>query len=143
MPPLIRASRIEKVTREQPDLLKPGDQVPHFIVRNLDGDAVAYSAVWQHRNLILAAVPAAAAFEEYVSLLANRTSSFGFDTDCVITHDIVDGLPYPSVVVADRWGEIVHLASAADEARLPDVGELQEWIDYVQRRCPECEGEAK
>ena len=131
------------MTREQPDLLKPGDQVPHFIVRNLDGDAVAYSAVWQHRNLILAAVPAGAAFEEYVSVLANRTSSFGFDTDCVITHDIVDGLPYPGVVVADRWGEIVHLASAADEARLPDVGELQEWVDYVQRRCPECEGEAK
>ena len=131
------------MTREQRELLKPGDQVPHFTVRNLDGDAVAYSAVWQHRNLILAALPAGAAFEEYVSLLANRTSSFGFDTDCVITHDIVDGLPYPGVVVADRWGEIVHLASAADEARLPDVGELQEWVDYVQRRCPECEGEAK
>ena len=140
---MIRASRIEKVTREQPDMLKPGDLVPHFIVRNLDGDAVSYSAVWQHRNLILAAVPAGAAFEEYVSVLADRTSSFGFDTDCVITHDMVDGLPYPGVVVADRWGEIVHLASAADEARLPDVGELQEWIDYVQRRCPECEGEAK
>jgi len=140
---MIRASRIEKVTREQPDMLKPGDLVPHFIVRNLDGDAVSYSAVWQHRNLILAAVPAGAAFEEYVSLLADRASSFGFDTDCVITHDMVDGLPYPGVVVADRWGEIVHLASAADEARLPDVGELQEWVDYVQRRCPECEGEAK
>ena len=140
---MIRASRIEKVTREQPDMLKPGDLVPHFIVRNLDGDAVSYSAVWQHRNLILAAVPAGAAFEEYVSVLADRTSSFGFDTDCVITHDMVDGLPYPGVVVADRWGEIVHLASAADEARLPDVGELQEWVDYVQRRCPECEGEAK
>jgi hypothetical protein len=140
---MIRASRIEKVTREQPDMLKAGELIPHFIVRNLDGDAVSYSAVWQHRNLILAAVPAGAAFEEYVSVLADRASSFGFDTACVITHDIVGGLPYPGVVVADRWGEIVHLASAVDEARLPDVGELQEWIDYVQRRCPECEGEAK
>ena len=111
-------------------------------MRNLDGDAVAYSAVWQHRNLIFAAVPAGAAFEED-DPPRHRTSSFGFDTDCVITHDIVDGLPYPGVVVADRWGKIVHLASAADEARLPDVGELQEWVDYVQRRCPECEGEAK
>jgi hypothetical protein len=140
---MIRASRIEKVTREEPDMLKPGDLVPHFVVRNLDGDTVAYAAVWQHRNLILAAVPAGAAFEAYVSLLADRASSFGLDTECVITHDIVGGLPYPGVVVADRWGEIVHLASAADEARLPDVGELQDWVDYVQRRCPECEGEAK
>jgi hypothetical protein len=46
-------------------------------------------------------------------------------------------------VVADRWGEIVHIAAPSGIAGLPDPGELLEWLDYVEHRCPECEGETR
>jgi hypothetical protein len=65
------------------------------------------------------------------------------DTACVITRDHVPEIPSPGVVVADRWGEIVHIAAGADVDGLPLPRELLEWTGYVQHQCPECEGEAK
>jgi hypothetical protein len=35
---------------------------------------------------------------------------------------------------------VVHVASGPD---LPSVSDLIAWVEYVQRRCPECEGESK
>jgi hypothetical protein len=49
----------------------------------------------------------------------------------------------PGVLLADRWGEIVHLTAASESARSPAPGELIEWLEYIQNRCPECEGEAR
>jgi hypothetical protein len=45
--------------------------------------------------------------------------------------------------VADRWGEIAYVAAAPHVTELPTASELIEWLDYVERRCPECEGEAR
>jgi hypothetical protein len=64
------------------------------------------------------------------------------DAVCVITPDRVEGLEQGGVVIADRWGEIIHVMDGST-APLPAAADLLEWARYVQRRCPECEGEAK
>jgi hypothetical protein len=128
-------------------MLQPGDLVPHFEVTNLQGETVSYSTMWQRRNLVLVTVPASdpdGTFATYVSrLTAEMPASAWADTTCVITRDTVLGLPSPGVVVADRWGEIVHVARGSHVGELPRPLEIGEWVDYVQRQCPECEGEAK
>jgi hypothetical protein len=49
----------------------------------------------------------------------------------------------PRSVIADQWGEIVHLVAAIDVDHMPTPRELLERVEYVASRCPECEGEAK
>ena len=61
----------------------------------------------------------------------------------MITRDTVSGIPSPAVIVADRWGEIVHIAAGSQAGELPQAHELVEWVTYVQHQCPECEGEAR
>ena len=128
-------------------MLQPRDLVPHFEVTNLQGDTVSYSTIWQRRNLVLIAIPASdphGTYTTYVSRLTDEMPAWAAaDTDCVITRDSVPGVPPPAVVIADRWGEIVHVARASHAGELPLPRELGEWVDYVQRQCPECEGEAK
>jgi hypothetical protein len=50
---------------------------------------------------------------------------------------------WPGVVVADRWGEIVHVATTSQVDILTSPEDLLDWLDYLEKRCPECEGEAK
>ena len=45
-------------------------------------------------------------------------------------------------LLLDRWGEIAWQTSA-DPARLPGPDEVIDWLCFVQRQCPECEGEAR
>jgi hypothetical protein len=124
-------------------MLHRGDLVPHFEVRALDGEPVSYSSVWQLRNLVLATLPPEESdhADRYASELSERAGAFGeHDTTLIVTHDPVVGLAAPGVLIADRWGEVVHVASGPD---LPSVSDLIAWVEYVQRRCPECEGESK
>lgn len=126
-------------------MLRPGDLVPHFDVTNLQGKAVSYSTIWQRRNLVLVTLPASdpdGTFTNYADQVAAEVSA-GSDTACVLTRDVVTGIPSPGIVVADQWGEIVYIGSGAQVADLPPPHELVEWVSYVQHRCPECEGEAK
>ena len=126
-------------------MLRPCDLVPHFDVTNLEGQAVTYSTIWQRRNLVLVTLPASdpdGAFSNYAGRVAADVPTAG-DTACVITRDVVTGIPSPGIVVADRWGEIVYVADGTQVAALPSTQELVEWVSYVQHRCPECEGEAK
>lgn len=123
--------------------LQPGDLVPHFEVKTSSGDLFSYSTIWQRRNLVLVALPAESD-DRYPSELGARKAEFQERVcACVITRDRVPGVPTPGVVVADRWGEIVHVAAPPDVAGLPTSSELLEWLNYVERRCPECEGEVK
>ena len=123
--------------------LQRGDQVPRFEVRNLQGDPFSYSTIWQRENLVLVTLPEDVELGN-ASALASRTRDFAErETVLVITRDRIAGLPTPGAVVADRWGEIVHVAAAPDVSALPAASELIEWIDYVRIRCPECEGEAR
>jgi hypothetical protein len=126
-------------------MLQQGDPVPHFEVTTLQGLVFDYSSIWQRRNLLLVMFPVTERDLplSYVSQLRNRAAEFAAqDTECVMTRDRVAGISAPAVIVADRWGEIIHLAAASDVADLPTVEELSEWLTYVQNRCPECEGEA-
>ncbi len=127
-------------------MLQRGDLIRHFELTNLGGDAVAYSRIWQRQNLVLVTLPASRSedgFKDYVSQLTALIPAFGPDTACVMTRDSVSGIPCPGVVVADRWGEILNVAAAPTVAELPRPHEIVEWVDFVQRQCPECQGEAK
>jgi hypothetical protein len=124
-----------------------GDLLPHFQATDLAGTSFVYSvAAWQRRNLVLVRLPAEPSGAEagYLAALAARAGAF---EKCaallLVTRDELAGMPGAGVVVADRWGEIFHVAHAADVASLPPAEALVDWVDFVQRQCPECRAEAK
>ena len=128
----------------EPRTLQQGDTLPLFEVQTLDRKRVRYAELWQRKSVVLVCLPRAATPREaeYASALLRRAGEFeAYGTCCVVTHDAVAGVPCPAVLVADRWGEIQSIASAASAAALPDLQDLLDTVDYVQRRCPECEGE--
>lgn len=134
------------VRTEAEHLLEPGDRMPHVRVRDVRGQTITYSAIWQHHHLVLVALPAAGtlgSFWHYLSHLASRLAPPELETACVITREAVPGLPCPGLVVADRWGEIVHVVHGTRATDLTGPDEVVAWVDYLQRQCPECEGEAK
>jgi hypothetical protein len=125
-------------------MLKPRDAIPHFHVTTLKGNAFSYSSLWQRRNLVLVTLSADDLEGSYVSDLAARAQDFQDHASvCVVTQESVTGLPERGVVIADRWGEIVYVADVPEGSQLPTPAELLEWIEYVERRCPECEGETR
>jgi hypothetical protein len=127
-------------------MLHRGDSVPHFEVKTIGGELFRYSSIWQRRHLVLVALPAAQseAPGTYVSQLVGLRAEFtAKGAECVVTGDRVPGIHSPGVVVADRWGEIAHVATASQVDDLTSPEELLDWVDYLDRRCPECEGEAK
>lgn len=131
--------------RSRTDILQPGDLVPHFTVTDLFGKRVDYSSIWQRKNLVLVMLPDTdPSTQSYAEqLMALGRDSNQNHTEWVVTGDRISGMPRPGVVIADRWGELMHVASAPYVAHLPPRDELVEWVDYVQHRCPECEGEAR
>jgi hypothetical protein len=126
-------------------MLNRGDRVPHFQVTTTAGEVFDYSSIWQHRNLVLVVLPenapaaASAALEEAIHSAAFDRNQNAW----VITRGTVPGLQAPAALVADRWGEIVYAAGALTLDELPPPSSLFEWLDYVEQRCPECEGEAR
>jgi hypothetical protein len=124
--------------------LQRGDSVPHFQVATVGGELFKYDTIWQRRNLVLAIVGASAADDQYARTLDAKASVFrDHDTTVVVTPDEVPGLSRPAVLIADKWGEIVHVSEVSDSDGWPGPTELLDWVDYVRRRCPECEGEAR
>lgn len=126
-------------------MLQPCDLVPHFDVTDLRGERVQYSSIWQRKNLVLVTLPDAdLPSRNYADSLMARVGGVNDgDTAYVVTRDHVAGIPCPGVVVADRWGEIAHVAQPSRAADLPTPDELVDWVHYLRHRCPECEGEAK
>ena len=127
-------------------MLQPGDLVPQFEVRTVNDEPFSYSTIWQRRNLVLVTLPRLEcdACEGYIARLTRQSAAFsGQNAECLITRDDIPGVPSPSTLVADKWGEIVHLTAASEVSDLPSVDELLDWVGYVQSRCPECEGEAR
>jgi hypothetical protein len=128
-------------------MLQRGDLLPHFAIKTLDGGVMTYSTIWQRKNLVLVILPGAAlnlrsrAYVSQLNILWLELSSQ--QSECVFTQDSVPGLPGPGALIADRWGEIVHVAGGSDVADLPTPEDLLDWIRYVEIQCPECEGEAK
>jgi hypothetical protein len=128
------------------EMLKTGDLLPHFNVTTLGGERFVYSDIWQRKNLLLVSLSheESAGNADYVSQLTSEMSALtGDDIACDVTRDKISGLPIPGVVVADRWGEIHHVAHAARIEDLTSPAGLVEWSRFIQHQCPECEGEAK
>ncbi len=136
--------------------LRPGDQVPHFDIVDLEGRRVRYRDLWQNRNLVLVALAdedSAPARGYRESLRQENAELTANDTTVVVYSpraeeggapaNTVPGLPVLGVLIADRWGEIHHVAAAADASGLPGPPALIEWLRYVQRQCPECQGETR
>ena len=139
-------------------MLDRGDLVPHFAAVDIDGARLVYAdAIWQRRTLVLVNVPAGpdapdrggmagpgddggTAAED---LLRYRDALTPLGTACVITRDPIPGLPAGGVVVADRWGEIAMVRHLDGPAALPPPVQLAEWVDFVERQCPECQGEVR
>jgi hypothetical protein len=118
-----------------------GDQLPHFEVTTTDGERFRYASIWQLKNLVLLTLPPEDEPERGVTELLARGAEFdALKSVCVVTRDRIAGVPTPGVLIADRWGEVVHVEATAE---LPAATALLEWLDYVERRCPECEGEAR
>jgi hypothetical protein len=108
------------------------------------GDIFRYSTIWQRRNLVLVTLGDAAGDGTYPSDLIARDADFReLDSACVMTRDRVAGVPVAAALVADRWGEVVYISAAPHVGSLPTPSELFEWLDCVERQCPECEGEAR
>ena len=127
-------------------MIQQGDSVPHFEARTVGGELFSYSTIWQRMNLVLVALPLgeSEALLSYVSRVTARQAEFAaMSAECVLTRDQISGVPSPGVVVADRWGEVVHVAWSPRVDGLTPPEELLDWVDYLNRRCPECEGEAK
>jgi peroxiredoxin len=122
------------VGKEVSPMLHTGDLVPHFTVTTFRGETFAYSDIWQRKNLVLVLLPHAesAAGTKFVDQLTARMSELtADDSACVITRDSVSGVPSPGIVVADRWGEIHHLAGGKTVDDLPSPDDVIEWLRYV------------
>jgi hypothetical protein len=128
----------------EPRSLERGDRVPHFEVQTVDQRVFSYRTIWQRKNLLLVLLSASGSDADLVSDLRAHEAEFErFDTQCIITRDGLPGIRVPAVLVADRWGEIIHIAALSESARSPASEQLLGWLEYVQNQCPECEGEAK
>ena len=117
--------------------------VPQFDVTALDGRHVRYDEIWQHRNLILVVVTPQEreAATRYASQLEGRLNEIEHeDTTVVVTADAITGLSAPTALVADRWGEILHLesVSSGQDSPIPDIEELSSWVHFAEIQCPEC-----
>jgi hypothetical protein len=49
-----------------------------------------------------------------------------------------DGWPAHRLVIVDRYGQVYHVADAADATALPPPAELVEWFRFLATACPEC-----
>ena len=124
--------------------MQKGDTLPFFSAITLAGERVRYEELWQRKNVVLVCLPPqpSEGDDEYVAELAERAAEVeSHAAACIVTRDAVAGIAAPGLAIADRWGEVQYLASSATTRGLPDVTDILDTLDYVSRRCPECEGE--
>jgi hypothetical protein len=124
-------------------MLHEGDRVPHFDVATIDGARVNYAAVWQQRNLVLVCLAQDERARQYAGKVTAALIDFADDVVVVATSDELPGLSAPSVLVADKWGEVYCVAAAADVDDLPAPAQIVDWVQFVRHECPECQGEAR
>ena len=116
-------------------MLAPGAQLPHLTLTSVTGDTIAYRDLWQRCNVAIVCTADAEVARPFV----NATADFAErNAVCLVTRETHEVLPCPGIVIGDRWGEIVHVAR-----EVPRVEDVLEWLDHLEQRCPECEGEAR
>lgn len=114
--------------------------MPHFSVYSTDGALIAYRDIWQRRNLLLISVPASSEFRDvpqgYVSGLAARARDLAlYETTVIVTHDALDGLPSPGVLIADRWGEVYFVYAPGGVTGMPAVDDLVDCVKVIAYKC--------
>lgn len=120
-----------------------GELVPHFTVTTVDGDVVSYETSWQRHHLVLIFTAGQAAVA-YVDDVSHAVQDFAaLSAVFVVTAQPIGDLREPTLVVADRWGEIVLIERATTADALPGGTEVRRWLEHLEIRCPECEGEAR
>ena len=119
-------------------LLAVGDQFPHVELTQRDGGAIPYRQLWQRRALLLVIAPAADAVRYQAQLDSAATELASYEAAYVVTTTAIERFPYPGVVVADRWGELMLVSG-----ELLEVDSLLEWVRFTQMQCPECQGETR
>jgi len=119
--------------------------VPHFEVITIDGQMVAYASIWQQKNLVLVVLPPDdPGADVYAASLSSRASDIAAHAaQCVITKEPVAELSPPAILIADRWGEVAIAVSGTRVTELPSVDEVFAWLEHIQHKCPECEGESR
>jgi hypothetical protein len=133
-----KGSTIESKAESVP--LRAGDFLPSFTSETLDGRQMPDTQLWQRRNVVLLVAPreAIATQSSYMSSLDRRVSELKpSDTSLVISHQPIAGVAMPSIVIADRWGEIVHLAHFPSGS-WPSIDDIVEWVEFIRAQCPEC-----
>lgn len=121
--------------------LTRGHALPFFAVETVNGSHVSYNQFWQQRNVVLVSLSSGRGESDaaFVTALTGRREDFdALHAACVVTYDAVAGVPQPGAVIADRWGEVQLVA-----AGLPELQDLLDTLEYVQQKCPECEGESR
>lgn len=43
-----------------------------------------------------------------------------------------------AVIIADRWGQIYHIARGEGADALPNTSQIEEWFRFIDTQCPEC-----
>jgi peroxiredoxin len=48
------------------------------------------------------------------------------------------GLASPSLIIADRWGEIWAAWLGGTTHQLPSEQDILQWLSFIEAQCPEC-----
>jgi hypothetical protein len=122
--------------------MNPGDLLPHFEGATINGRETPYKELWQHRNLVLLVLPAEAVTRgmPYLRALENRLAELKPpDASLLISRRPIGDVETHSLVIADRWGEIVHLVRLTpDPAAWPSIDDIIAWMEFIGAKCPEC-----
>src|SRR5919197_223068 len=117
-------------------VLHPGDLIPRVDGVTVDGRKVPYEQLWQRRNLVLFVLSAdlrANASAYLIALHARLCDLKPSDTSLLISDQIIDTLPLNTVVITDRWGEIVHVEQLAqDQTMWPSSDDILEWVEFIR-----------
>jgi peroxiredoxin len=68
-------------------------------------------------------------------LLSDETEE---TTATVAYVDLADNVPYPTVLITDRFGVLRYQQIASEAHELLDVEEMLSWLLLIQTECPEC-----
>jgi hypothetical protein len=121
--------------------VNPGDLLTPFESATVNGAVVPHGHLWQHRNVVLFVLPDKldVARTSYLEKLDRRLHELKPpDTSLVIAHRI-DGVPPNTIVITDRWGEVVHIAPLESDVSVwPAIDDIIEWVSFIRMKCPEC-----
>jgi hypothetical protein len=119
----------------------PGERFPHVSLQRTDSTPFTYADIWQRRHLLLVTLaPEGRDVPEDEARFMKRLETYDeelrrYEVTTVVTRDTVAGLSAPSILIADRWGEVVAVESAERIASLPDLEHVLEWLRMVARAC--------